>query len=184
MPKIIAHLRERLLSEARRQVGELGYGAVTVRGVASACGVGTGTVYNYFRSKEHLIASFIAEDWRETMLRIETRSAGLDARGILSLEYDELGTFSLQYRKLFSDPSAIRTFSALSREKHITLRDQLAKPVENALQSDCKDAPFIAQFLAESLLTWTNTDVPKERLFGAMDPILAAHSNTKESDRV
>ena len=46
MPKIIENLRERLLVEARLQVNQLGYGQITVRGIASACGVGVGTVYN------------------------------------------------------------------------------------------------------------------------------------------
>ena len=48
MPKIIKNLESKLLEEARRQILEFGYGAVTVRSVAAACGVGVGTVYNYF----------------------------------------------------------------------------------------------------------------------------------------
>ena len=56
MPKIIENLREQLLSEAKKQVKERGYAATTVRSVAKACGLGTGTVYNYFKSKDMLIA--------------------------------------------------------------------------------------------------------------------------------
>ena len=63
MPKIIENIREKLLSEAKRQVMENGYSAMTIRSVAAACGVGTGTVYNYFPSKDMLVASFILEDW-------------------------------------------------------------------------------------------------------------------------
>ena len=51
MPKIIENIREKLLEEARRQVMEEGYEAMTIRSVAGACGVGVGTVYNYFSSK-------------------------------------------------------------------------------------------------------------------------------------
>ena len=40
MPKIIEDLETRLLTEAKRQIKELGYGAMTVRSVAKACGVG------------------------------------------------------------------------------------------------------------------------------------------------
>ena len=63
MPKIIENLKDRLIAEAKRQIEEAGYGAVTIRSVASSCGVGVGTVYNYFPSKEALIATHLLEDW-------------------------------------------------------------------------------------------------------------------------
>ena len=59
MPKIIENLRDQLLQEARKQIAERGYTGTTIRSVAGACGVGVGTVYNYFSSKEMLIASFM-----------------------------------------------------------------------------------------------------------------------------
>ena len=52
MPKIIENLDQRLKEEARRQIRESGYSAMTIRSVAAACGVGVGTVYNYYPSKE------------------------------------------------------------------------------------------------------------------------------------
>lgn len=55
MPKIIENLESRLIEEAKKQIEESGYEAVTIRSVARACGVGVGTVYNYFPSKEVLI---------------------------------------------------------------------------------------------------------------------------------
>ena len=73
MPKIIENLPERLAEEARRQIEESGFSAMTIRSVAAGCGVGVGTVYNYFPSKEAFIygcyesytarfASGVAED--------------------------------------------------------------------------------------------------------------------------
>ena len=59
MPKIIENLESRLVEEARRQAWEGGYSAVTIRSVAAACGVGVGTVYNYFESKDALLAAFL-----------------------------------------------------------------------------------------------------------------------------
>ena len=56
MPKIIENVREMLLHEARRQAEAYGYSSVTVRSVAKECGIGTGTVYNYFPSKDMLSA--------------------------------------------------------------------------------------------------------------------------------
>lgn len=56
MPKILENIRELLLQEAKRQVFENGYSSLTIRSVAGACGIGVGTVYNYFESKDALVA--------------------------------------------------------------------------------------------------------------------------------
>lgn len=65
MPKLIENLKQRLTEETRRQLRQLGYSAVTIRSVARACGVSAGTVYNYFSSKEELLASSMLEDWMQ-----------------------------------------------------------------------------------------------------------------------
>ena len=44
MPKIIKDLESRLIAEARKQIEEAGYGAMTIRSVAAACGVGEPTL--------------------------------------------------------------------------------------------------------------------------------------------
>ena len=63
MPKIIDNIREQLLSEAKRQMNEYGYESTTIRSVAQSCGIAVGTVYNYFSSKDMLIASSILQYW-------------------------------------------------------------------------------------------------------------------------
>ena len=65
MPKIIENLQSRLIEEAKRQIESSGYSAVTIRSVATACGVGVGTVYNYFPSKDALLATYMLEDWKK-----------------------------------------------------------------------------------------------------------------------
>ena len=46
MPKIIENLPERLAEEARGQIEESGYAAMTIRSVAKGCGVGVGICRN------------------------------------------------------------------------------------------------------------------------------------------
>ncbi len=74
MPKIIENLRQRLMDEAFEEIKRDGYAAMTIRSVAKAVGVGTGTIYNYFSSKEALVASFMLEEWKEAMKRVEERA--------------------------------------------------------------------------------------------------------------
>ena len=71
MPKIITNVREQLLTEAKRQIVETGYASTTIRSVASACNLGVGTVYNYFKSKDMLIASFMVDDWQECLAKMK-----------------------------------------------------------------------------------------------------------------
>ena len=90
MPKIIENLENRLVEEARRQAWEGGYSAVTIRSVAAACGVGVGTVYNYFPSKEYLAAGVMLEDWKEITRRFSGPDAPGSPENLLHALFDQL----------------------------------------------------------------------------------------------
>ena len=157
MPKIIENIREKLLAEAKKQVIENGYSSMTIRSVATACGVGTGTVYNYFPSKDVLVANFMLEDWMMCIKEIRNGIAeAQDEKGALLCMYQELTTYKEKYTNLFSDENAEASYSASSMQRHDLLRKQLAEPIF-ALTSrqDKTDADFLAEFIAENMLTWT-----------------------------
>ena len=125
MPKIIENLREQLLAEAKRQIAERGYAKTTVRSVAGACGVGVGTVYNYFESKDMLIASFMAEDWQKEINEIATATIS-SARDLLLRIHNMILRFVSTHRRLFSDSDAAKVFYTAFAQRHKMLRDQIA----------------------------------------------------------
>ena len=93
MPKILDSMREQLLLTARKQIEENGYANTTIRSVATECRIAVGTVYNYFASKDMLVATFISEDWRACMDAV--RSYGQeDAETHLRHVYDALRGFA------------------------------------------------------------------------------------------
>ena len=160
MPKIIENLRERLLEEAKHQVMEQGYSAMTIRSVASACGVGVGTVYNYFASKDMLVASFMLEDW---LICKQTIDAACEENNTPELAlrciYDGLNSFIAKYETLFKDESAGAAFASSSKQRHKLLCSQIAKPLLPLCQKQTKvKAEFLAEFIAESMLTWTHSE--------------------------
>jgi len=176
MPKIIENIRESLLEKARHQVMEQGYSTMTIRSVAKACKVGVGTVYNYFPSKDMLVASFMLEDWLQCVAAFtkackeaETKYMSEDSIQALSEEiikdaavealrsiYWELSHFLDKYRVLFSDEDASVGYASAFSSRHKQLRDQIAAPLFSICNKQSKTNPdFLAEFMAESMLTWT-----------------------------
>ena len=151
MPKIITGLQERLIAEAERQLVKGGYTAMTIRGIAKACGVAVGTVYNYFSSKEEFVASVLLVRWKKVLqaMRAATEMPG-GSEKILRCMYDQLCGFIEQYRVLFHDEAAVAVFVTSVGRYHDVLRRQMAQILRGCCQSD-----FEAEFVAESLLTWT-----------------------------
>ena len=150
MPKIIENLDQRLMEEARRQIKESGYSAMTIRSVAAACGVGVGTVYNYYPSKEALVATFILEDWNACYSDIT--ACAESARGrepVLWAIYENLQRFITEHAAVFQDESAAASFTGSFSQYHGLLRSQLAAPVRRFCRDD-----FTAEFIAEAMLTW------------------------------
>lgn len=160
MPKIIENLESRLVEEARRQAWEGGYAAVTIRSVAAACGVGVGTVYNYFDSKDALLAAFLLADWKDCLQAIEeAKAARPEPEAVLQAMYRQLKYYSGAHRSIFGEQSAAKIFSGTMGQYHCILRDQLAQP----LVSFCSST-FRAQFVAEALLSWTIEGQTAEQL--------------------
>lgn len=160
MPKIIENIREKLLEEARRQVMDQGYSTMTIRSVARVCGVGVGTVYNYFPSKDMLVASFMLEDWLNCVSAFSracekavTENASKQA---LQSIYEELSRFRDKYAVLFSDKNAGASYASAFPLRHPQLRGQIAESLKPICARQSKTDPeFLADFIAESMLTWT-----------------------------
>ena len=151
MPKIIENLKERLISEAQKQIEVNGYGAVTIRSVAKACGVGVGTVYNYFPSKEALIATHLLEDWNRSVHTInQAAQSATEPKPVVQCIYEELVRFAHRHQMIFRDETATVGFAGSFGQYHDILRAQLADPLRKFCSSD-----FAAQFVAESLLIWS-----------------------------
>lgn len=157
MPKILENVRESLLQEAKRQVFENGYSSLTIRSVANACGIGTGTVYNYFDSKDALVSGFMLEDWGACIDAVSSKSAASsEVEPVLKCIFDELRVFADKHRALFEDENARESFGETYQSKRELLRNQIAAPLLKFSERQKKvSAQYLAEFAAESMLMWT-----------------------------
>ncbi len=167
MPKIIKNLESRLIEEANKQIEEAGYAAMTIRSVAKACGVGVGTVYNYFPSKDDLLAAYMLSDWNSCVTAINTVSAYSDSpKPVVRCTYDQLLAYSDRHRAIFQDDAAASAFAGSFSRYHSLLRRQLAAPLRKFCESD-----FASEFIAEALLTWTMAGKDFDDIYGMIGKV-------------
>ena len=170
MPKIIENVKEQLLAVAKRQISERGYAGTTIRSVAGECGLAVGTVYNYFKSKDMLIASFMLEDWVALVGGLAARPTD-DQRELLSAIYDALRCFMDSHSVLFADAAARGAFMNELPTRHKQLRGQLAELVLPVC-GGAENREFLAEFIAESLLTWTTGGKDFEEIYSVIKKII------------
>ena len=169
MPKIIQNLREQLLAETQKQIAERGYASTTVRSVANACGVGVGTVYNYFETKEMLVASFVLEKWKTYLDAMATLPSD-DPRCLLAGIYDLMKRFAVENVSLFSDPDATKQMALGSPSRHKMLRAQIAAYVLPICEGEA--AQFAAEFIAEALIAWSMENADFEAVYPLLKKII------------
>lgn len=162
MPKIVENLRETILEVARKQIIENGYSKVTMRSIAKDCKIGLGTIYNYFESKDIIIATYMAEDWNVCLNNI--KSDIMNKKPILEVIYYGLLKFIEDHNKLFSDEKAGLSYATNVIKWHPIFRKQIADLILEKCQCDI----FLSEFIAESLISWSM----EKKEYSLLSPIL------------
>lgn len=70
MRKKDENLQRELLNLAKEMADTWGPDSITIRAVAKKAGIATGTVYNYFLSKDDILLALTEEYWRSTLLEM------------------------------------------------------------------------------------------------------------------
>ena len=157
MPKIIENARGLLIKEAKNQIETNGYDSVTIRSIARGCQIGLGTFYNYFKSKDMLIATYLLEDWGERLERINAQAEEEnDPMELIKTVNYELSEFMKKNASVFTAEGAIKAFRGLKKNYHNLLTQQISAPLSKVCERNGYENPeFLSQFATEAILTWT-----------------------------
>lgn len=160
MPKIISCTKDDIIAEAKRQASENGYSNLSIKSIASACGVAVGTIYNYFPSKDMLVASFILSEWFEVLCKIEKELDENNIEGIegIRLIYDELVAFNESYRFIFCDRATVWKPRYNMPDRHKLLKEQIAALITKTSGAEEDTADFIAENLLSYSVEETKFD--------------------------
>lgn len=165
MPKRIDNPEVSLLSAAKSLLLEEGYASLTIRQVASLCGVAVGTVYNYFPSKDVLVARILLEDWNTALrsLREPLSSVQNPLEGIEQV-FAALRAFARRYDPVWAEYAG----NPPLRHWHGELIRQISHCLAPLLQRfSLSDNPLLGEFLSQALLSWA---MEPEVSFEALSP--------------
>lgn len=181
MPKILPHLREQLLNEARDILYSEGYSALSIRRLAKTCGIAPGTVYNHFRSKDDLTAVLILSDWTTVLRQMEASvdSAADMPAGVEGI-FRALRGFVERQQDIWQE--FLRTGGRIVGEnRHQKLREQIAGNLSRlADRFGYKVVGEIAPLLAETVLAAAmQTDIPQDTLITLTRLICQSNDSSK-----
>ncbi|OPX44023.1 putative HTH-type transcriptional regulator YvdT [Ruminiclostridium hungatei] len=181
MPKNLTNVKEDILAVTRQMIKETGYSELNIRNIAARCGVATGTVYNYYSSKNQIIAEILLNEWN-LMLRRVDQSTRHSAPRIdkLKIIYDELNNFMINVHGKWFQTHPVENTEEMNvsklNEKRKLLRNQISEKVLALVQpaaekkQHSREAVDISDIIAHVLISYSN----EEAEFSRLKPALAA----------
>ena len=170
MPKIIPELREKILLAAKKRLKEDEKHDFSTRQLAKDLDIAAGTIFNYFSTKEEILAYVMLEDWQKCLG--EMRAASEEEPGIregFTKMEALLRSFSVPYRQIWSGYDHLGPV----RERHGELIRQITAPVRTMLERFGKAlSETELGVLSEMLLTASQREEGTlERIFPVMEKI-------------
>lgn len=102
MPKILESPKEKILYEAKLMLKEQGYRELSMRILAKNCGIGLGTVYNYFQNKHSIVLEIVRNDWKDVIFDLkDINSLDIDIKEKMSLIYSGLSNYFSDHIDIF-----------------------------------------------------------------------------------
>lgn len=136
---------------------------LTLREIAAQSGIAVGTIYNYFKGKDMLIASIMAEDWLVFLKAMEKACTTAPAveQGVKAI-YDAIGEYVKKYEPIWKEYNEMPIGFG---QRHVMLRSQLSKLLAELLERLGHKDVRLCPLLAETVLACAmQEDIPYSML--------------------
>ena len=175
MPKIIPELRESIIQAARKNLLESEAHDLSMRQLAQQCGTAVGTVYNYFPSKEALIAEVIMPDWLECCREMkEGAASGTDPLSAVRATAAALRRFTSRYAPVWKNYAGEQNSLASMVSRHNQVIGEIAAAVkETLLRFGLLYDEFLPEIMAEMILSASRTEDGFRRITPVLERILS-----------
>jgi AcrR family transcriptional regulator len=166
LPKILPeNIKNEILTTTRRLVVEQGYNKISIRDITHACGIATGTFYNYYNSKQDVLSALLADDWNRMQLFLKARSQSSELTVIMQLEevFNSLKAMMISVHELWSlgfpDDFASEAMYKMAQVKK-QLHSDLAQSVQRIIHghTEPEKESFLAGFIARMFLYYAYED--------------------------
>lgn len=169
MPKLLEGIREKIIEEAKNELLQTGYNSLHVRSIAKKVGIASGTIYNYFPSKDILVASILLDDWKVSLIRaeknIESASSYIEGYEMI---YEEIKSFVSIFSTMWENASFS---SGIWRERgHVLLIEQVARIVNKVSERFAKERIENSDFFIAEVLMIVATREDYD--FGMVKPFI------------
>lgn len=162
MPKVLPeNIKFDILSTTRRLVVEQGYNKISIRDITQACGIATGTFYNYYNSKHEVLSALLYDDWNKLRHFLHVRSQSSEFSAIQQLEegYNDLKSMMISVHELWSlgfpDDFASESMYRMAQVKK-QLMNEFAQSVQLIIHghTDPDREDFLASFIARIFFSY------------------------------
>ena len=174
MPKIIPELRTLLIQTARENLLESESHDINIRKLARECGTAVGTVYNYFSSKEALIAEAMMSDWLECNRNMKD-DASIEDQPLNAIHatVTALRKFTSKYKPMWKQYVNERKSVLNLENRHSQIIAEISDALnETLVRFDLLYDRYLPEIIAELILMASRTENGFERIAPVLERIL------------
>lgn len=180
MPKALNNVKDDILTAARKMLTEAGYVNLNMRTIASHCGIATGTLYNYYKSKQEIVGEILKNEWTMMLRRIDQGTKNnIETIDKLEVIYTELGALMNDVHNIWIDNSSSHIDGGELAEIKCgkdALMESLSQKVLSLIRDDRqnKDFNFISDVICRLFTSYCyKQNIAFEKLKPIISSILA-----------